>query len=967
MRRAKNIDVRRARRVPAWQFIVLAALLVTLLGPSSTAFADEHVAIDAIRKPVVIARDSDGIVHIYAASEEDLAFGQGWAHARDRLFQMDLQRRQASGTLTELFGPSMLAEDQAVRTLGLRRAAACSLRSTAAGCPRQTEAGMTRETITVLEAYARGVNAYVIRHGLPPEYTRPPGFPAFSAWTALDSVTVAKALGFALAFDTDDLENTQALAAYVAAAGRHPQSFDPTALFFEDVFRVAPFEPVAVIPSGAVTIDAAQAQVTTGEAATREAAADLGGRADLARRALQRLHHLAILRGGPGALRTPGGAGGASNAWAVSAGRTAGLGPLLANDPHLDLTTPPLFYPIHLSAPLDGIDMFGDSFAGVPFIAAGRNTRVGCGLTAIGLDVTDYFAETIVPDPQAPAGLRIKHDPPDDALDRIVRVNEEFRDQAGAIIARGASLLVPRRDYGPLLDDSHDGVALSVQYTGFAATRELDAFRLLMRARDLNDVAAAMRLFDTGSQSFTCADVGGRIGTFVGGVVPLREDLQRGTVIGLPPFFVRNGTGGNDWLRASGLTGGKALPFEVLPSEEMPQVINPPEGYLVNANNDPLGLTFDNDPLNSRRPDGGIYYLAWRFHAGLRAYRISELLDQRLKSGPVTFEDMRRIQADVVLHDAAFFLPYLVRAFDAAGGSGNATLIGIARDPAITEAIGRLRVWDRSTPTGIAEGYDASENGRRLPPTPDERAASVAATIYSVWRGQFIRATVIATLDRVGVGRFASSSQQLVTATRTLLEHDGVGASGLDFFAVPGEETASRAVRRDILLLGSLKSALSLLKGETFAPVFGRSFRQADYRWGRLHRVVIDHPLGDAFSLTGARDGNPFRPPLANLPGLPMDGGFETVDAANHSSRADTPDDFVFRQGPLRRFVTALSPFGRSESSLPGGVSGDKTSRYFNNLLGHWLTNETYPWRRLPLCGLRSNEVVVLVPRHSSR
>jgi penicillin amidase len=660
-----------------------------------------------------------------------------------------------------------------------------------------------------------------------------------------------------------------------------------------------------------------------------------------------------------------------SNAWAISGGRTTGSGPLLANDPHLDLTTPTLFYPIHLSAPPAGVEVVGDGFAGVPFILTGRNLRVACGITTIGLDVTDFYAERVAPDTNSPSGLRISHQPPDDALDQVIAIPERFRfkDQSGAIVdappgtVPPVTLVVPRRNFGPLLDNPADGESLSVQYTGFSATRELDAARMLIKARNLNDVAAALQYFDAGSQSFTCAESAGSIGYFVPGEVPLREDLQTGTVNGLPPFFVRNGLSGNDWLTMPNPPEDQAVPFQILPFSEMPQVVDPPEGFIVSANNDPLGLNFDNDPLNTPRPGNpGIYYLSSRFNPGLRAFRIRQLLDRSFENGRASFENMRDIQADVVLHDAQVFLPFIIQAFNNARSSG----LALANDPAVSEAVGRLRVWDGSTPTGVEEGYDAGdEDGERRPPSPNEQASSVAATIYSVWRGQFIRRTVLQTLGEAGLGDFDPSSQQLLTAIRNLLdrfpERGGVGASGLNFFNVPG--VADPASRRDITVLESLKSALDLVKGPAFQRAFAGSVNQGDYKWGRMHRLVIDHPLGDGFSLTGDRQGNAFRPPLGNLPGLPVDGGLETVDAASHTSRANSLQDFEFGQGPLRRFVSSLGGSRRTESSLPGGVSEDPTSPFFNNLLGPWLTNETFRWRQLPFGAIESGEVVILTPR----
>jgi penicillin amidase len=169
--------------------------------------------------------------------------------------------------------------------------------------------------------------------------------------------------------------------------------------------------------------------------------------------------------------------------------------------------------------------------------------------------------------------------------------------------------------------------------------------------------------------------------------------------------------------------------------------------------------------------------------------------------------------------------------------------------------------------------------------------------------------------------------------------NQGVGASGLDFFAVPGVARAED--RRDILLLRSLKDALDLLAGPSFAGAFQGSTEQGDYRWGKLHRVVFQHVLGEPFSIPPA--GGAFPPPLAGLAGIPIDGGW-TVDAGFFSSRADHAEAFVFGGGPARRSVHEARPDGiRADSILPGGTSGDVGSRYHFNLLPHWLTNDSLP------------------------
>jgi penicillin amidase len=266
----------------------------------------------------------------------------------------------------------------------------------------------------------------------------------------------------------------------------------------------------------------------------------------------------------------------------------------------------------------------------------------------------------------------------------------------------------------------------------------------------------------------------------------------------------------------------------------------------------------------------------------------------------------------------------------------------------VIEAVDRLSRWDGTTPTGIPEGYDASDvDGRLAAPTQREIAASVAATIYAVWRGQVIRNVIDARLGPLPL----PPGQQAMTALRNLLDRfparHGVGASGIDFFAVPGV-SASPEDRRDLLLLRSVGDALALLSGPGFEAAFHGSTRQDDWRWGKLHRIVFAHPMGGPFSVPPAFGQLPA--PLAGLPGIPTDGGFGVVDASSHDARGASVNAFMFGSGPSNRLVVELSrgEGKRAESVWPGGASGDPRSPWYLNLLPLWLTNDTVP---LPTTG----------------
>jgi penicillin amidase len=168
----------------------------------------------------------------------------------------------------------------------------------------------------------------------------------------------------------------------------------------------------------------------------------------------------------------------------------------------------------------------------------------------------------------------------------------------------------------------------------------------------------------------------------------------------------------------------------------------------------------------------------------------------------------------------------------------------------------------------------------------------------------------------------------------------GKGASGLDFFVVPTMPGANANDRRDFVILSSLRAGLDMLASPAFSSAFFGSTNQDDYRWGRLHRIEFSHPLGSVFSIPPA--GGAFPPPLPGLRGIPTDGGFQTVDASSHTTRAKAPDDFMFTVIPSHRAVVEADRDGmRAADIWPGGTSGVLGSPNYAQFLTRWLTNET--------------------------
>jgi len=365
------------------------------------------------------------------------------------------------------------------------------------------------------------------------------------------------------------------------------------------------------------------------------------------------------------------------------------------------------------------------------------------------------------PDPASPSGLSTRYK---GALEPVIPIPETFRfnvvgdgqpdnlasPPAGSVPA--ATLIVPRRNNGPIVQlDLAARQAISVQYTGFSGTREVDALYTWNRARNLDDFRRGLQWFDSATQNLAYADIRGNIAYFAAAEVPLREDLQAGTVVGLPPWFIRSGSGGNEWLPVTQSQPGQAIPYAILPAAEMPQPVNPPAGWFVNANNDPAGTVLDNNPLNQLRPGGGLYSRNAGYDFGLRAQRITDLIKAALeRQVTISFAQVQEFQADVVLPDAHYFVPLISQALARGTVSADPTLSALAAQPGIQAAVARLASWKLTAPTGIPQGYDAADvDGVPGTPTGDEIAESVAATIYSVWRGQFIRNSIDATLEGV--------------------------------------------------------------------------------------------------------------------------------------------------------------------------------------------------------------------------
>ncbi len=920
----------------------------------------QTVSVPRLAADVTVYTDANGIPTIVGETETDVTFVQGYLHARDRFFQMDFLRRVSSGTLAELVGAPALANDIQLRTLGLRRAALATF----------TELDATE--LAWLKAYADGVNHYLATNPLPPEYGALE-LTAVEPWSQVDSLVIGKLLAFQLSFDQSlsAIGNTIRIGTYQAVG--NALGFNGNALFLQDLNLSIPvdgrvsipdfFDRIGIIVPGQ---DNAAAPAVNGPGLESEAlvamlddgfsTADTMPMIDpqtveLARRYRDAVAGLPFLNEGLDL---------GSNWWAVAGAHTESGFPLFANDPHLGLTIPPIFMNENLVVRDEGMVVSGVVFPGAPVNAQACTDFLCWGSTVNRLDVTDVFQDQLrvnnfgLPTHTVHNGVAepvvyafqsyFANHPGNGTANDVRRMNVGYD-------AGGITFIVPRRNNGPILQLMGD-TALTVQYTGWGATFELNTFRAWSRARSIDDFKLGLRDFAFGSQNFLYADVEGNIAYFIGGEMPLRADLQNQLAPdgGIPPWFIRDGSGAlnHEWLLDPNPQPGQATPYQLLPREEMPQIINPPWGYLANGNNDPVGTTLDGNPLNQLRPGGnGLYYLNTNY-SDLRQGRIDRVLQDLVARGNVTIDDMKALQANNELLDAELLLPFLLQAYgNAAADGAPAPLAALAADSRIQEAISRLAAWDFSTPTGLAGGFDpGGDPSGNAQPSAAQVSNSVAATIYSVWRGNAIRLTIDRTLINAGLGSELPAAKlawrSLVNQLRLFPVTQGIGASGLNFFGLAGDAVPDQAARRDYALLRALAQSLDELQGDLYATAFNHSTNMNDYRWGRLHRVEFDHPLNTA----------PFNVPPAGgfsqvgdgLRGVARAGGFEAVDASSHSARASGVNGFTFSSGAARRNVAEMTPFGpEAQEIIPGGRSGVFLSPLYTNQLRRWLVNDYLP------------------------
>ncbi|MFG2466174.1 penicillin acylase family protein [Streptomyces canus] len=522
-----------------------------------------------------IRRDERGVPFVTAAEERDLYFAVGYAQATDRLWQMDVLRRRAQGRLAEIFGTVVADDDVRARKLALDRVA------------RRSEALLSEEHRANLVAFSDGVNAAVRRMrrrgGLPVEFVLLRYGP--EPWTPRDSITIIKHLGF-------DLGRNLANEAFRARLARERPEY--AAAF------ITPKYPV----DGAVTIRAVSAAPAK---ETPTTGAGIPSPADLPR--ASRAWFDALLRG-----ERPLG----SNAWVLSGARTASGNPLLANDPHIVLTQPSLWYQMGLrlddEAAATGTTGYGVTVPGLPGLIAGANRHLAWGITNSTVDTQDLC--TLRPDAdaaQAPEGAWAEE---------------------SVITVRGAEPVRVRAAGGARhveLDPPGSGGEgrYGLFWSGLEPSVEIEACQRMWRARDYPQLRDALRTFGVPVLNVVVACQDGTIALKTAGNIPARIPGSSGSVP------AGHGEAARSWE-------------DFLGFDDLPEVVDPPEGYIVSANHRLLPV---DAPL-----DVGVDWLP-----PYRAERIEELITTE---NAVTAAACARWQSDLLNGRARRVLPTLLDALD---------------------------------------------------------------------------------------------------------------------------------------------------------------------------------------------------------------------------------------------------------------------------------------------------------------
>jgi len=583
--------------------------------------------------------DQYGVPHIYATTDEAGVYAVGWVTAGMRLFQMDLLRRVGEGRLAELVGEPGLSNDEFIRSIGLH----ITINKTWEEIQKRPELA---ELKTLLEAYARGVNDYIDyaeKHDLLPVEYRVLGLKP-QPWRPVDTISVAKVIALSLAWNDEDLVLEQLVKRWgpqiVAYMGLPDWS---ETLAQANCSMAVPWGNVSMKPN---PYNYNESAGLPGAVLSPAKLAEDPGKAPDPTPILSWVEHLeSFWRSLVGPL-------GASNNWVVAANYTTTGRPIVANDPHLELSVPPIWVLAEINTP--SFKVIGALFPGTPLVVIGRNQHLAWAFTNAMGDFTDYYYlewrgdEYLYGGEWYRATVRVEE----------IRVYNPVTHKYSTEEYKALDTLL-----GPVLESN--GTRYAVRWTGLDVSFELEFFVELNNASTVREALTAQRWFHAPIQNFVVADDKGNIAYSPIGAYPIRAnepvllEWHGGEIVnkGLIPF---NGS------------AGEGVWVGYIPKERLPILYDPPIPFIVTANSKPWSGS-------CWGMDGN--FVGWHYIDKYRLERITEMLTQIIREkGRVGPEDVMKVQTDYHDLGIADYLEHIILPY--------------AND---TKEAGVLREWLRET------------------------------------------------------------------------------------------------------------------------------------------------------------------------------------------------------------------------------------------------------------------------------
>ncbi|MEW2526184.1 penicillin acylase family protein [Streptomyces sp. NPDC047071] len=867
------------------------------------------IDLKGLKGPVDVKRDGNGIPQIYADSAEDLFMAQGFVQAQDRFWEMDVRRHMTSGRLSEMFGKSQVKTDEFLRTLGWHRVA-----------KKEYDSKLSPETKKYLQAYAKGVNAYLDGKGgkeISLEYAALEFKNDYKPqkWTPIDSVAWLKAMAWDLRGNMQDEIDRSLMTSRLGPSQIKDLYPDYPYDRNKPIVQEGAYDPVTGKFSSDATDDSQTQSGTgtgtgTGSTGTGSTGTGTGGTAGTGTgtagtgvaggtpppNGLQsQLSGLSdVLDEVPDAGLGSNGNGIGSNSWVVSGAHTITGKPLLANDPHLAPQLPSVWYQMGLhcrsvSAKCQ-YDVSGYTFSGMPGVVIGHNQDIAWGMTNLGADVTDLYLEKFTAD-----GYQFG----EKVLPFTTR--EEKIKVAGG---KTKTITVRETNNGPLISDRDDelvrvgkkaqvdsaapdrgeGYGVALRWTALTPGKSMDAVFELNRAKDFKEFRKAAASFEVPSQNLIYADTKGNIGYQAPGKIP-----TRGKGDGSLPA-----PGWDPKYRWDGY----------IPQDKLPYEYNPKRGYIVTANQ---AVVSDKYP----------YKLTTDWGYGARSQRIEDLIKAKTKNGgKISTEDMRLMQTDNSSEIARLLVPKLLK-------------VDIG-DKHVREAQKLLEGWDytQDADSAAAAYFNAVWRsilqlsiGNKLPKELRVKGQCLWVDHASDTRPADEDKKVRECGERDADSAQPDGGDRYFEVIRKILNDEDN-----DWWKTPGNRTDKETKNRDQLFARALADARWDLTAKLGKDI-------DTWSWGRLHRLTLKNQ-------TLGTDGPGWIQWVLNRGPWKLGGGEATVNATGWNAAGGYDVIWV----PSMRMVVNLKDFDKSKWINLTGASGHAYSDHYTDQTSKWVKGELLPW-----------------------